>query len=76
MARLHEVLTARGYGAQSELARYLCGDEQAGHNQITRWVSAFSRWFRRASMPSLEDALTIDEWLRLPRNRRKKGDGK
>ena len=54
-------------GRQSELARHLCelaGKAEPDHNDITRWVSAFARWFKRTGLPGVEDYLVIDEWLR------------
>jgi hypothetical protein len=64
VAHFRASMLARGYGSQSALARYLCGDPDAKFAQITRWVSTFSRWFRRTALPSMEDAAMIDAWLR------------
>lgn len=55
------------YGQQSELARYLCalhGNDSPCHSDLTRWVSQFSRWFRRTGLPGLEDYFRIEEWLK------------
>ncbi len=70
VAHFRAELAKRGRGAQSELARHLCGDPEAKHNQITRWVGQFSRWFRRTALPSMEDAGRIDAWLDQTKRRK------
>jgi len=76
VAALKETLSP--YGAQSELARHLCelaGKTDPTTSDITRWVSTFSRWFRRKNLPGAEDLLAIQQWLGTRKKKRLSQDG-
>lgn len=60
-------------GAQSELARQVSGSDDV--RQIRNWVSLFSRWFHRKSLPDLEHYFAVENARQFLTHGRKKRRG-
>lgn len=47
-------------GAQSDLARWMGATDT---RTVRNWVSLFSKWFRRKTLPDLEHYFQVEAWL-------------